>query len=107
MDIRRLTSHAVAEAVGIDLTQPVSAEAKATINRAFVEHSVLVVRDQALTPAQVLTAVELFGPVFHQHNTKFALAAWFSACHPRVLPHSLSSAPVDNVAACCMRLIIG
>lgn len=75
MDIRRLTGHAGAEAVGIDLTQPVSAEAKATLNRAFVEHSVLVVRDQALTPAQVLTAVELFGPVFHQHNTKFALAA--------------------------------
>lgn len=73
MDIRRLTSHAGAEAIGIDLTRPVSAEVQAVLNRAFVDHSVLVIRDQALTPAQVLTAVELFGPVFHQHNTKFAI----------------------------------
>ena len=73
MDIKRLTSHAGAEAVGIDLTRPVSAEAQAVLNRAFVDHSVLVIRDQALTPAQVLTAVELFGPVFHQHNTRFAI----------------------------------
>jgi taurine dioxygenase len=73
MDIRRLTGHAGAEAVGIDLTQPVSPETKIALNRAFVEHSVLVVRDQALTPAQVLTAVGLFGSIFHQHNTRFAL----------------------------------
>ena len=38
-----------------------------------MEHSVLVIRDQTLTPPQVLAAVELFGPVFHQHNTRFAL----------------------------------
>ena len=73
MEIRRLTDHAGAEAVGIDLSRPVTPEAKATLNQAFVEHSVLVVRDQSLTPSQMLTAVELFGPVFQQHNTRFAL----------------------------------
>src|SRR5476649_2435509 len=73
MAIRRLTDHAGAEAVGIDLTQPVPAETRAALNRAFVEHGVLVLRDQRLTPRQVLTAVELFGPVFPQHNTRFAL----------------------------------
>ena len=73
MEIRRLTDHAGAEAVGIDLTRPVSAATQAMLNRAFVEHGVLVVRDQSLTPDQVLAAVELFGPVFHQHNTRFAL----------------------------------
>ncbi|HEY0181750.1 MAG TPA: TauD/TfdA family dioxygenase [Rhodopila sp.] len=73
MEIRRLTSHAGAEVIGIDLTQPVSDETKAALNRAFVEHSVLVVRDQTLTPAQMLTAVGVFGPVFRQHNTRFAL----------------------------------
>ena len=40
------------------LTKPVSAEIKAELNRAFVEHSVLVVRDQSLNPDQVLAAVE-------------------------------------------------
>jgi taurine dioxygenase len=73
MDIRRLTGHTGAEAAGIDLTRPVSADTKASLNRAFAEHSVLVVRNQTMTPAQVLTAVELFGTVFHQHNTKFAI----------------------------------
>ena len=73
MHIRLLTDRTGAEAVGIDLTKPVSADDKAALNRAFVEHSVLVVRDQRLTPPEVLTAVELFGPIFHQHNTKFAL----------------------------------
>ena len=73
MDIRRLTGHAGAEAVGLDLAQPVSAEAQAVLNRAFVEHGVLVVRGQSLTPAQMLTAVAVFGPVFHQHNTRFAI----------------------------------
>src|SRR5450432_3890526 len=73
MAIRRLTDHVGAEAVGIDLTQPVPEETRAALNRAFVEHGVLVLRDQKLTPRQVLTAVELFGPVFPQHNTRFAL----------------------------------
>ncbi|HEX3990409.1 MAG TPA: TauD/TfdA family dioxygenase [Acetobacteraceae bacterium] len=73
MDIRRLTDHAGAEAVGIDLTQTVSEETKTELNRAFVEYSVLVVRDQSLNPDQVLAAVKLFGSIFHQHNTRFAL----------------------------------
>ena len=45
----------------------------AALNEAFVNHSVLVIRDQHLLPPQVLDAVQLFGAVFHQHNTKFAL----------------------------------
>jgi taurine dioxygenase len=74
MDIRRLTDRTGAEAVGVDLTQPVSAETKTALNRAFVEHSALVIRDQTLTPQQLLAAVELFGTVFRQHNTRFALS---------------------------------
>lgn len=74
MDIRRLTDHTGAEAIGIDLRHPVSSATQAALARAFVEHSVLVVRDQKLAPQDMLGAVELFGPVFQQHNTKFALA---------------------------------
>jgi taurine dioxygenase len=73
VEIRRLSDGSGVEAVGIDLTKPVPDETRAALNRAFVEHSVLVIREQSLTPPQVLTAVELFGPVFHQHNTRFAL----------------------------------
>lgn len=73
MQIRRLTGHTGAEVVGIDLTRPVSDEQRVMLNRAFVEHAVLVVRDQGLTPEQMLGAVQLFGTVFQQHNTRFAI----------------------------------
>ncbi len=69
----RLSAHTGAEVTGIDLTRPVDAELQAALNRAFIEHSVLVVRGQKLTPGQMLAAVRLFGEVFVQHNTRFAL----------------------------------
>jgi taurine dioxygenase len=62
-----------AEVRGIDLGHPVAAADKAALNRAFVEHGVLAIRDQKLAPPQVLAAVELFGTIFQQHNTRFAL----------------------------------
>ena len=68
-----LSEHTGAEFRGLDLTQPVDAATRERLNRAFTEHSVLVFRDQTLTPAQVLAAVQLFGDVFPQHNTRFAI----------------------------------
>ncbi|MBV9834017.1 MAG: TauD/TfdA family dioxygenase [Alphaproteobacteria bacterium] len=68
-----LSSHTGAEVRGIDLTRSIDADARARLNRAFVEHSVLVIRDQELSPPQMLDAVRLFGDVFEQHNTKFSL----------------------------------
>jgi len=73
MNITKLSEHTGAEVTGVDLTQPIDADTKARLNQAFVEHSVLVVRDQKMDPHQVLAAVQLFGEVFIQHNTRFAL----------------------------------
>jgi taurine dioxygenase len=73
MEIRPLSSHTGSEVLGIDLTRPVSDSDRAAMNRAFVECSVLVIRDQALTPPQVVEAVSLFGTIFPQQNTKFAI----------------------------------
>lgn len=71
--IDRLSPHTGAEVRGIDLREPVDAATRKRLNDAFIEHSVLVVRDQKLSPAELLAAVRLFGEVFPQHNTKFAL----------------------------------
>jgi taurine dioxygenase len=71
--IEKLSPHTGAEVRGLDLREPVDAATRTRLNRAFVEHSVLVIRDQKLDPAQLLAAVQLFGDVFPQHNTKFAL----------------------------------
>jgi taurine dioxygenase len=73
VEIKAMTDHTGAEVRGIDLALPVSAEIKDVLNRTFVAHSVLVIRDQALSPRQVLNAVALLGRVFMQHNTKFAI----------------------------------
>ena len=70
---RRLSPHTGVEVTGIDLNQPIDDGLREALNRAFVEHSVLVVRDQTFTPDQMLAAVRLFGEVFVQHNTRFAL----------------------------------
>jgi len=71
--IQSMTDHTGAEVLGVDLARPVAPEVREALNRAFVKHSVLVIRDQALKPAEVLAGVELFGSVFLQHNTRFAL----------------------------------
>jgi len=73
MDITPLSDHLGAEVRGIDLGRPVSDGIKAGLNEAFSRHGVLAIRGQQLTPAQMLSAVQVFGPIFRQHNTRFAL----------------------------------
>lgn len=73
MRIRTLSDHTGVEVTGLDLTEPLSAASITALNQAFTAHSVLVIRDQHLSPEQMLHAVQLFGAIFHQHNTKFAL----------------------------------
>jgi taurine dioxygenase len=73
--ITNLTDHTGAEVRGIDLTAPVDPETRARLNQAFIDRSVLVMRGQTLSPHQLLEAVRLFGDVFPQHNTRFALPA--------------------------------
>ena len=71
--IAPLSEHTGAEVRGVDLTEPVDKLMQARLNRAFVDRSVLVFRDQHLTPQQLLEAVGLFGEPFSQHNSRFAL----------------------------------
>jgi taurine dioxygenase len=73
MEVRNLTTHTGVEAIGLDLARPVPAATRTALNQAFAERGVLVIRDQRLTPAQMMAAVEVFGSLFQQHNTRFAL----------------------------------
>ena len=73
MEVRTMTDHTGAEVRGIDLALPVGPEVRDALNRAFVAHSVLVIRGQSLSPQRLLDAVALLGQVFRQHNTKFAM----------------------------------
>lgn len=71
--ITPLSAHTGAEVHGVDLTRPVDGADRARLYRAFIDHSVLVFRDQLLAPHQLLAAVKLFGEVFPQHDSRFAL----------------------------------
>lgn len=73
MHIEPMTGHTGAEITGIDLSRPIPDTMKSGLNAAFLRHHVLAIRNQHLSPPQMRAAVELFGPVFRQHNTRFAL----------------------------------
>ena len=59
--ITPLTDHTGAEVTGLDFTQPVDAETGVTLNRAFADHHVLVMRGQHFDPDQFKAAAQLFG----------------------------------------------
>jgi taurine dioxygenase len=65
-----LSAHTGAEITGLDLTKPVDDATRASLNRAFIDHHVLVFRGQKMSPHQLLEAVQLFGQVFPQHNAR-------------------------------------
>jgi taurine dioxygenase len=71
--ITPLSEHTGAEVLGIDLSEPVDEAARKDLNGAFIDRSVLVFREQHLSPHQFVAAVGLFGEIFPQHNSRFAL----------------------------------
>src|SRR6266446_3031935 len=70
-EITLLSSHTGAEVRGIDLRRPADKAVREHLNRALVDHSVLVIRDQNLSSPDFLQAMQLFGDVFPQHNPRF------------------------------------
>lgn len=67
--ITPLTNHTGAEVVGLDFTQSIDADTKATLNKAFADHHVLVMRDQNFTPPEFKRAAEVFGTL-QPHDKK-------------------------------------
>jgi taurine dioxygenase len=69
--ITPLSRHTGAEVRGVDLREPVDDALRARLNRAFVDHSVLVIRNQKLSAPEFLQAMQIFGEAFPQHNPRF------------------------------------
>ena len=67
--ITPFTEHTGAEVRGIDLREPIDAATKAELNRAFVNHHVLVIRDQHFSPEQFKMAAQVFGEL-QPHDKK-------------------------------------
>ncbi len=64
-----LTDHTGAEVTGLDFRTPIDVETRAALNGAFVEHHVLVMRDQEFSPDDFKAAVQLFGEL-QPHDKK-------------------------------------
>lgn len=63
LELRLLSGALGAEVVGIDLSQPMDDAAFAAVHAAFLDHIVLLFRDQDITPAQQIAFTRRFGPV--------------------------------------------
>jgi len=63
MAVRRVSPVAGGEIAGVDLSEPLGSVLKAAIVRAFLEHCVLVFRDQHLTADQQHALTLHFGPI--------------------------------------------
>ncbi len=67
--ITPLTEHTGAEVRGVDLREPIDDATHAALNRAFVNHHVLAIRDQDFSPEQFKRAAQVFGAL-QQHDKK-------------------------------------
>ena len=63
IDVRPVAGALGAEVFGADLSQNLSNQAYDEIHRAFLDHQVLFIRDQNLTPAQHAAFARRFGPL--------------------------------------------
>ncbi len=79
-DVRRLDAPFGAEVVGLDLARPLNGADFARLHRAHLDHHVLVLRDQRITPAQHVEFSRRFGPLQIHVQKKFQLDG-----HPEVL----------------------
>ena len=71
--INKLSEHTGAEVFGVDLKSISDQRFINELTKAFSKYSVLVIRDQNLSPNEFYESAKIFGKVFKQHNKKFAL----------------------------------
>lgn len=73
-EVRAFDAPFGAEVVGLDLAKPLNAADFQALHRAHLDHHVLVLRDQRITPAQQVAFSLRFGPLQIHVQKKFQLA---------------------------------
>ena len=73
MEVRKIGQAMGAEVVGVDLSKPLSAAEIRQILDAFHAYQVLAIRDQHLTPAQLVAFSRHLGPLEDQLNAKYTI----------------------------------
>jgi taurine dioxygenase len=65
--------HTGAGIAGVDLSGTAGEPTRKKLNQAFLDYSVIAIRDQKLNAPQFLEAMKIFGDIFLQHNPRFAV----------------------------------
>jgi len=73
MKITKLSEHIGAEVTGIDMREPLDDETFQQLYDAVVENVALVIRDQTLTPAELLATIGLFGELMPDQNQQYVV----------------------------------
>jgi taurine dioxygenase len=68
MEIRPIAAALGAEVLGVDLSQPLTADMRASLHQAWMQHLVLLFRGQKLTPRHLIDFSAEFGPL-ETHET--------------------------------------
>lgn len=79
VEVNRLSDALGAEITGVDLRQPPDEALARTLNECLLEHIVLVIRDQTLTPGEYVAAMRTFGVPGHQTQVGQVMAE-----HPEI-----------------------
>ena len=79
-----------AEITGVDLSKPVADADVAAMEKALTDHLLIVVRDQSLTPGELLGAVRLFGNTMEQHLSDMLMEDF-----PEIAVLDSRASPVD------------
>lgn len=90
ISIRQLSYALGAEITGVDLRQPASSDQLQTIKSAWLEHAVLVIRDQDISPDQQVAFSRQFGTL----DRNDATPRYRHADHPEIFV--VSTKPVDG-----------
>ena len=85
-----LSDHVGAAVTGVDLSKPVAKADVVVMEKALTEHLLIVVKDQNLTPAQLLVAMRLFGDTMEQHLSEMLMDD-----HPEIAVLDSRTSPVD------------
>lgn len=70
VEYRKLSKHTGVEVLGVDLSRPQPQSVIDEINRLFVEHCVILFRDQQLTQEELVKATGMFGEVANYDRPK-------------------------------------
>jgi taurine dioxygenase len=80
-----------AEIQGVDLSGPLPPDDLKAMKQALIDHLILVIRDQKLDPAALLSASRLFGETMEQHLTDRLMEE-----HPEIAVLDSRKMPPDN-----------